>query len=219
MLRIVIPARIGSKRLPGKMMSQIGGLALIQHSVRRVLEAAVDEPWDITLATDSEPLSEMMSQECRVVMTSDSCRSGTDRCAEVAHIRGFADDDIIVNVQADMPFLHPDDLEDFIHEAEKNGSWDVLTATCLQKFVAVVAGSFKRDMVLCHVGLYAYKMDALRRFAALPQTVDEIEFGLEQLRAVAAGFKISYATIDRMPLEINTYHDLEVARCLAQMLR
>lgn len=217
MLRIVIPARLGSSRLPDKMIQRIGSKMLVEHSLARVLEVA--QPHQIWLASDSDTIAGCALGKCQSVLTSANCRSGTDRCAEVAELFGWDDDDIVVNVQADMPFINPDHLAGFLRAAIKGGDWELLTAFCDVRTVSVRIDGFRREAMPCHIGLYAYKRAALRRFAALPTSQGEAELRLEQMRAVENGFRIAYHAVPEMPFEVNTPQDLAAAQHLAECLQ
>ena len=101
--RIIIPARYASSRLPGKPLLDIAGKPMIQHVYERACES---EAGSVIIATDDPRIAGVGQQfGADVCMTSDQHRSGTDRLAEVAHQRGFSDDDIVINVQGDEPCL------------------------------------------------------------------------------------------------------------------
>jgi 3-deoxy-manno-octulosonate cytidylyltransferase (CMP-KDO synthetase) len=105
MFRVVIPARYASSRLPGKPLRTIAGRPMIQHVLERAGAAGARE---IVVATDDERIA-VVCRACGadVEMTSAAHPSGTDRLAEVALRRGWADGDIVVNVQGDEPLLAP----------------------------------------------------------------------------------------------------------------
>lgn len=101
--KIVIPARYASSRLPGKPLLDIAGKPMIQHVYERASESDADS---VIIATDDERIESVASQfGADVCMTAADHRSGTDRLAEVATLLGFADDDIVINVQGDEPCL------------------------------------------------------------------------------------------------------------------
>ena len=103
MFRVVIPARYGSTRLPGKPLVDIAGKPMIQHVYERATESLAS---DIIIATDDERIKYVAQTfGADVCMTKSSHLSGTDRLAEVAKIKNFSDDDIVVNVQGDEPCL------------------------------------------------------------------------------------------------------------------
>lgn len=219
MLRIVIPARMGSTRLPDKMIQRIGRKMLVEHALDRVEEAVGREGLrEVYLASDSDVICGVAANRCNAVRTSANARTGTDRVAEAADIVGFDDDDIVVNVQADMPFLNPGHLGAFLLAALKPGNWDMLTAYCDHRVVQVRVDGFERAAVPCHVGVYAFKRPALRRFAALETSPLEAAIKLEQIRAVENGFKIDFHVVPEMPFEVNTPQDLAAAQHLAECL-
>ncbi|WP_297808179.1 3-deoxy-manno-octulosonate cytidylyltransferase [uncultured Methylophaga sp.] len=101
--KIVIPARYASSRLPGKPLLDIAGKPMIQHVYERATESDAAE---VIIATDNQQIADVAGNfGADVCMTADSHRSGTDRLAEVAKQRGFADNDIVLNVQGDEPTL------------------------------------------------------------------------------------------------------------------
>lgn len=100
---IVIPARYASSRLPGKPLLDIAGKPMIQHVYERAADSDADS---VIVATDDQRIADIASQfGADVCMTSTNHRSGTDRLAEVAKLRGFADEEIVINVQGDEPCL------------------------------------------------------------------------------------------------------------------
>jgi 3-deoxy-manno-octulosonate cytidylyltransferase (CMP-KDO synthetase) len=216
-LRIVIPARMGSTRLPDKMVQTIGTKMLVEHAMDRVL--AVADPNDVWLATDDRFIASLAKGRCTPVMTSANCRSGTDRCAEAADILGWAADDIVVNVQADMPFLSKLHLSGFLMAAQKPGAWDVMTAYADHKMVELRIDGFVRTAVQCHIGLYAYKRAALKRFSMLPTADAEAAQKLEQMRAIENGFGMAFHRLPEMPFEVNTPQDLAAAQQIAECLK
>jgi 3-deoxy-manno-octulosonate cytidylyltransferase (CMP-KDO synthetase) len=104
MKHIVIPARFSSSRLPGKPLLNIHGRAMILRVVDQAKKVQGFD--DLCVATDDERIAEICRAEnIDVVLTSKDHPSGTDRLSEVARIKGWAEDDIIVNVQGDEPLL------------------------------------------------------------------------------------------------------------------
>ncbi|WOG29983.1 3-deoxy-manno-octulosonate cytidylyltransferase [Endozoicomonas sp. 8E] len=104
--KVVIPARFGSSRLPGKPLLDIAGKPMIQHVYERALETGVNADGNIVIATDDERILEACHQfGAHAVMTSTDHQSGTDRLAEVTDIMGWDDNTIIVNLQGDEPLM------------------------------------------------------------------------------------------------------------------
>ncbi len=107
--KVVIPARYGSTRLSGKPLLEIAGKPMIAHVCQRALEAHADE---VVVATDDLRVFEAVEKlAIPVVMTSSTHQSGTERIAEVARLRGWQEDDIIVNLQGDEPLIPPEYLQ------------------------------------------------------------------------------------------------------------
>jgi len=107
--RVVIPARFASQRLPGKPLKDICGKPMIQHVWERAREAG---PSEVVVATDDPSIKTACESFGAVaLMTSPNHASGTDRIAEVAALRGWGGDDIVVNVQGDEPLIPPAAIE------------------------------------------------------------------------------------------------------------
>ena len=105
MFRVVIPARYASTRLPGKPLRLIAGRTMIEHVHARARASGAAE---VVIATDDERIADACARfGADVALTDPGHASGTDRLAEVARARGYADDDLIVNVQGDEPLLPP----------------------------------------------------------------------------------------------------------------
>lgn len=103
--RIVIPARHSSSRLPGKPLLDICGKPMVLRVLDRALEAGADEVW---VATDHQGIADVVERAGgKVILTAADHPSGTDRLAEVATRLGWADDDVVVNVQGDEPLIPP----------------------------------------------------------------------------------------------------------------
>lgn len=103
--RIVIPARHSSTRLPGKPLLDICGKPMVLRVLDRALEAGADEVW---VATDHQGIADVVERAGgKVILTAAEHPSGTDRLAEVATRLGWADDDVVVNVQGDEPLIPP----------------------------------------------------------------------------------------------------------------
>lgn len=103
--KVVIPARYGSSRLPGKPLADIGGAPMVVHVARRALQSGAGE---VVIATDDERVrSAVAAAGCDVQMTRQDHASGSDRVMEVAQRRGWAGDAVVVNVQGDEPLVPP----------------------------------------------------------------------------------------------------------------
>lgn len=241
----VIPARLGSERLPRKPLYPIAGRPLIEWVWRQVSAFAVLDR--LVVATDGEEIAEACrSVGAEVTLTSPEHGSGTERVAEVAGRPAFREMDVVVNIQGDEPFVTEEQLVGAV-EAVRAG-WDVGTVASpvvtpaawedpsVVKVVRNDAGGalyFSRapiphlragppdetdlasDRFLRHIGIYAYSPDALRRWVALPPGELERTERLEQLRPLAAGLGVGVAIVGVAEGGIDT---LEDARRAAERL-
>lgn len=215
----VIPARLGATRLPRKPLRPLGGKPLVIRVLERVQALGVAD--DCVVATDSDEVMRAVSRAGgRCVMTDAGHPSGTDRVAEVARHRDFARFDLVLNVQGDEPFVAEDALRgalDMCHRwplgtVAVPAAPDVLGAPNVVKVVRDDAGRamyfsrapipwlreeadavLHRSLVLQHVGVYAYRRDALLAWVALPPHPLELVERLEQLRPLAAGLGMGVA--------------------------
>jgi 3-deoxy-manno-octulosonate cytidylyltransferase (CMP-KDO synthetase) len=237
--RVVIPARFDSSRLPGKALLPLAGKPMLQWVHERARASRADA---VIIATDDERISTAAHGfGAEVAMTARTHISGTDRIAEVAGSRGWADGDIVVNVQGDEPLIPPaiinqvaellaanpradiatlasriDNVADF---AEPNNVKVACDATGRALYFSRAPIPFNRDApatltpaALRHVGIYAYRVAALRRLATLPASRLELIEKLEQLRALENGMEIRVALAVERPLaDVNTAADLERA--------
>ena len=231
---IVIPARFASTRLPGKPLLARTGKPLIQHVVeqaRRVGSAAV------VVATDDARIADAVTAfGGTAVMTSPDCASGSDRVAEVMAGR---DEDLVVNLQGDEPDFDPADIERLITTMWADPSLPMGTLAVLAdsedgdrpsavKVVCDLDGRalyFSRSRVpherdpvpgapapapvLRHVGIYAFRREAVLAFARLEPTPLERTEKLEQLRALEHGWKIAVVRAERAPRGIDTPDDYD----------
>jgi 3-deoxy-manno-octulosonate cytidylyltransferase (CMP-KDO synthetase) len=224
----IIPARYGSKRLPGKAMLRQTGKPLIQHVVESVSSSRLIDR--VVVATDDKRIvAAVEAVGGQAVLTSAQCRTGTDRVSQAADLLKLPDDEIIVNVQGDEPEM-PGWCVDKAIELLKSSGADIATlATAISSQEAtlvnmtkVVFGKggmalyfsrakipFDRDLTAAvtyylHHGIYAYRAGFVRMFAKLPSTPAEEAEKLEQLRALEHGYKIAVATVDYRGARIDT---------------
>jgi 3-deoxy-manno-octulosonate cytidylyltransferase (CMP-KDO synthetase) len=235
---VLIPARMGSTRLPGKALADIAGEPMIVHVMRRAQEA---EAGPVVVATDSGAIATAVEKAGgRAVLTRSDHASGSDRVHEAA---GIVDPQgksaIIVNVQGDRPTLNPADIRATLAALE-DPAVDIATVAAeirdeaertdpnVVKAIGTPVGPgrlralyFTRATaptgegpLYYHMGLYAYRRAALDRFVALPPSPLEQREKLEQLRALEAGMRIDIAIVESAPLDVNTAAELETARQL-----
>lgn len=237
--RVVIPARYDSSRLPGKALLPLAGKPMLQWVHERAKACGAAE---VCIATDDDRIATAARGfGADVVMTSRSHTSGTDRIAEVAITRGWQDEDIVVNVQGDEPLIPPAVIDQVAQLLAANARADIGTLAVKIESLADLndpnvvkaacdAGGralyfsrapipFNRDApttvpaaALRHVGIYAYRVSALRKLSKLqPTRLEQIE-KLEQLRALENGMEIRVALAVERPLaDVNTAADLERA--------
>ena len=233
--KVVIPARYSSQRLPGKPLLDLAGLPLIQRVHRNAAHSGADE---VIVATDDRRIAECVGNfGGEVCLTSTAHACGSDRVAEVAALRGWPDDQVVVNVQGDEPFLAPDDIA--MAAAHLADNTDAACATLAVKQTSAVARKdrnkvkvvcdaagfalyFSRSAIpagegewLCHLGIYAYRHADLKRFGGLAPCELERREGLEQLRMLWHGdrIRVAIATLPQY-LGIDTEEDLAEAAIL-----
>ena len=233
---ILIPARMASTRLPGKPLADIAGLPMIVHVLHRAQEAKAGA---VVVATDSEPVFAAVEKAGgRAVMTRADHVSGSDRIFEaLEQIDPERRARIVVNVQGDLPTLAPGDLKAALKPLA-DPAVDIATLAAEIKKnqertnpnVVKLVGSpvspgrlralyFTRATapsgdgpLYHHIGLYAYRRDALAKFVAMKPSPLELRERLEQLRALEAGMRIDAMIVDSVPLGVDTPEDLETAR-------
>lgn len=123
--KVVIPARFGSSRLPGKPLLDIAGRPMVAHVVERACQSGAEE---VLIATDDERIAAaVQGMGAEVVMTSANHPSGTDRLQEVAQKKGWSDDTIIVNVQGDEPLIPPAVINQVARNIEASSAVGIAT--------------------------------------------------------------------------------------------
>ncbi|MEA3492590.1 MAG: 3-deoxy-manno-octulosonate cytidylyltransferase [Campylobacterota bacterium] len=232
---IIIPARIGSSRFPNKVLADIAGTPMV---IRTAL--AVDEIDQVTIATDTQEVIDIAQEHnIQAVLTSNRHQSGTDRIFEAAQILGLDDDEIIINVQGDEPFIESDVVRAIYDLTKKSSSnREILMNSAYKQInnpeaddpniVKVVTDRddialyFSRakipyprdhhfDSYKGHLGIYGFTMRSLRDFCSLhPAPLEDIE-KLEQLRTLYHGYKIAMTQVETESFGIDTQDDLERA--------
>ena len=242
MFRIAIPARAGSSRLPGKALAMLAGKPMLQWVHERARAAGARE---VLIATDDEAIAAAACAfGARARLTSAQHTSGTDRIAELARLEGWADEDIVVNVQGDEPLIPPaiiaqvaallagtpraaiatlatpiETLEEFFDPNVVKVVTDARGRALYFSRAPIpwvrdgapagLASQRRFDGARRHVGLYAYRVSALRILCALPGSPLEADEKLEQLRALEHGLIIQVAdALQRPGPDVNTAEDL-----------
>lgn len=235
---VVIPARLGASRLPGKPLADIHGVPMIVHVLRRAQEANVGR---VVVATDSPAIAEAIEAAGgHAVLTRADHPSGSDRIQEaVAIVDPDGMHDIVINVQGDLPTIDPgiiatalaplaDPAVDIATLAAVITREDERSASSVVKVVGspVAEGRLRalyftratapwgEGPLYHHIGLYAYRRAALARFVSLAPSVLEEREKLEQLRALENGMRIDVMVVNDVPLGVDTPADLERARAI-----
>ena len=239
---VVIPARYGSTRLPGKALAEIEGKPLVQHVYDRARLSRLAA--ECLIATDDERIRQACeSFGSTVMMTSPDHKSGTDRMAEVA---AKTDADLYINVQGDEPLVDPEAVDLIIRMMLEDPSIrmgtlkrpiesyedfvnpDMARVVCDENDFALYFSRApipyltreefeipeKRGLVFKHIGIYSFRRDFLMEFSEMPPSPLERTERLEQLRALEAGVGIKVLTTDYESVSVETPADLERVRAL-----
>ncbi len=227
---VIIPARFGSTRLPGKALAAIQGKPMVMHvydNAKKVFD-------QVFVATDHPTIVETVSGlGGQVILTADHHRSGTERCAEAIHKTGLAltDETVIINLQGDEPLLPPSALSDL---SDCFSDEEVSIATLVHPFHSEkdrtnpnrvkawigsngIAINFSRETIavdpgiscLQHLGVYAFRHSILNQLVNLPPTKREELSSLEQLRWLDNGYAIHCITTDYQGFGIDTPEDYQ----------
>jgi 3-deoxy-manno-octulosonate cytidylyltransferase (CMP-KDO synthetase) len=234
---LLIPARLASTRLPAKPLADIAGVPMIVRVLRQAVAAGLGPV--VVAAGEAEIVTTVEAAGGRAVLTDPGLPSGSDRIhAALETLDPDGRHDVVVNLQGDLPALDPDQIRIVVAALEQSGA-DI--ATLAAEIVdpaerdnpsvvkAVVAwdesGWLGRALYFTrataptgegplfhHVGIYAYRRDALARFVGLAPSPLERREKLEQLRALEANMSIAVARVDSVPLSVDTPADLAKAR-------
>ena len=232
---IIIPARVGSSRFPNKVLADIVGLPMVIRTAKAV--QAIDK---VAIATDSQEVIDIAKEHNIVaIMTSSKHNSGTDRINEVAEILNLDDDEIIINVQGDEPFIETEVVQAVFDLTTRNRDNEkIMMNSCYKlinnpeaddpnivKLVTTednLALYFSRakipyprdhhfDRYKGHLGIYGFTKKSLKFFCNLsPAPLEDIE-KLEQLRALYHGYEVAMVEVETQSFGIDTPDDLEKA--------
>jgi len=231
----IIPARYGSTRFPGKPLHLIYGKTLIQRTLENAQKCACLEK--VIVATDDLRIFDHVSSfGGEVVMTSQTCMTGTDRLIEV--VKAYAiETDIILNIQGDEPFLEPEVITKVIEILAEDTTAQMSTAIIpiydkeeienlsVVKCVPDLSGNalyFSRSVIpgsksqtispdvtyYKHLGIYGYRKSFLLKYGELAPTPLQLAEDLEQLKVLEHGYKIKTAVVKSQSIGIDTPEDL-----------
>ena len=239
---VVIPARLGSTRLPRKPLADIGGKPMVVRVAERANQSLAQS---VVVATDSAEIEAVCNEhriEC--LLTSPDHPTGTDRLAQVAQLLKLPANTLVVNVQGDEPLIPPELINQVAQTLASNTQCAISTIAVpisdlseidnpnVVKVVLNRAGEalyfsrasipFVRDAQstqkiehLRHLGIYAYRADFLQAYSRLEAAPPEQAEALEQLRALWNGYRIAVHTApEAPPAGVDTPEDLERVRQL-----
>jgi len=229
----MIPARYAATRFPGKLMQLLGGKPVIRHTYDATVDTGLFD--EVIVVTDSEIIfTEITAAGGNAIMSKFEHESGSDRIAEVA---ADMDVDIILNVQGDTPFVKKGPLEKLLQLFEDStvqvaSMLQVITesADIINPNVVKVAVDNKMNSLLFsrsvipfhrdksvpvpyykHIGVYAFRKQALMNFTHWPMTPLEAAEKIECLRYLENGIPLRMVVVDYTGVEIDTPEDLERA--------
>ena len=233
----VIPARYASTRFPAKLMQDLGGMTVILRTYIATVNTNLFD--DVFVVTDSELIyNEIVSNQGKAIMSIKQHESGSDRIAEAIE---NIDCDIVVNVQGDEPFTDKKPLQDVLSVFENDLEQKIDLASLMREItdlneinspnnVKVVTDQngfalyFSRSVIpfprdenvgvryMQHIGIYAFRKQALLDFYSLPMKSLEASEKLEQLRYLEFGKRIKMVETNHVGIGIDTIEDLEKAR-------
>jgi len=232
---IVIPARLGSTRLPGKALADIGGRPMVVHVWARAVAAKLGP---VAVATDSEEIAAVVrAAGGEAVLTTGEHICGSDRIGEALKLLDPGGrHDTVVNLQGDTPTLpdgalaaaldllgdvcvdigtlaapaEPDEYDD--PNAVKLVGAEIAPGRLRALYFTRARAPWGEGPLFKHIGVYAYRRASFERYAALPPSPLERRERLEQLRALEAGLRIDAAVLDKAGPSVDTERDLAALR-------
>ncbi len=232
---IIIPARLNSSRFENKILVDILGLPMVIRTAKAV--SSLD---DVVIATDSQKVVDLAkAHNVKVVLTSSQHQSGTDRINEAVNILNLNDDDVVVNVQADEPFIEPMVVQAVIDKVKELKHRDFTMVSCFKEITSDMADDTNHVKVICddngdaiyfsrckipyhrdhyntakykgHLGIYGFTKKSLNDFCSFNASALEETEKLEQLRAISNSSKINMVQVESNSFGIDTKEDLENA--------
>jgi 3-deoxy-manno-octulosonate cytidylyltransferase (CMP-KDO synthetase) len=234
---IIIPARLNSSRFENKILVDILGLPMVIRTAKQV--SSLDK---VVIATDSKEVIELAKQHgFDAVLTSSEHQSGTDRINEAVNILNLDENEIIVNVQADEPFIEPEVIQAVINRVKKvkENNEDIMITSCYKKIRSELADDpnhvkvvldedsnavyfsrakipyhrdhYETSSYYGHLGIYGFTKKSLNNFCKLDVSKLEKIEKLEQLRALDNGEKIAMIEVESKSFGIDTEDDLKNA--------
>jgi len=231
---IIIPTRLGAKRFPNKPLARINNVPMIVHVLNRAKESKIG---DVVVATPDNEICKIVKENGgKAILTKLNHPSGSDRIYE-AYIKQLKnDDDLIINLQGDMPNIKPDSISK-LAKLMRSGNCGVGTLASkiidnndiidpnvvkvhvkemLNENSFIEAKDFfriKKDLnnekIYHHIGIYAFTNNALTKYVKLPRSKLEVGRNLEQMRILENNMVIKVGLSDSVPLSVDTEEDLK----------
>ena len=232
-IAIIIPARLEAKRFPNKPLAEINKVPMIIHVINRAKESELGE---VLVATPNEKIFRIVTDNGgKAILTKEDHQSGSDRIYE-AYTKEFKNKvDLIINLQGDMPNIHPGSILK-LSKLMRNNSCDIgtlasyltnkqdiinpnIVKVCTDKMLKNdnflkakdffrIKKSIKNENVYHHIGIYAFTNIALTKYVKFKRSKLEVERSLEEMRAMENNLVIKVGLCDSMPLSVDTEEDL-----------
>ena len=231
---IIIPSRLSATRLPNKPLIKINNKSLIMHVYEKAIKSQIGEVYVATC--DKEIASEVEKNKGNFIMTDRKHSNGTERVYEASKKLDLKDEDFIINLQGDEPMINPTDIinlnniskenevnistlafniknkEDFMDEnivkvVTKNKISNKTTQEALN-FYRVIK-NINVSNIYHHFGIYLFRFSALENFVALKKSQNELNYRMEQLRAIDNNMKIEVILANYFSSGIDTKKDLD----------
>jgi len=234
---IIIPARLNSSRFANKILVDILGLPMVIKTAKQVSQLDT-----VVIATDSQEVVDLAKEHgFDAVLTSSEHQSGTDRINEAVNKLNLDDNEVIVNVQADEPFIEPEVVQSVINRVKNviENNEEIMITSCYKEITSELADDpnhvkvildensnaiyFSRAKVpyhrdhyenssYCgHLGIYGFTRKSLNKFCELNPSKLENIEKLEQLRAIDNGHEIAMVKVESKSFGIDTQEDLDNA--------
>jgi 3-deoxy-manno-octulosonate cytidylyltransferase (CMP-KDO synthetase) len=233
---IIIPARLSSSRLPNKVLADINGIPMV---IRTALTAQKVD--DTVIATDSEEVKKIAKKySINAILTDKNHKSGSDRIKEASDILGLKEDELIINLQGDEPFIEKEILEKVKTAIEEIKNRNFVMVSCYKQINEIQAEDpnivkvvidknsdaiyfsrskipYNRDNSVHtykgHIGIYGFNKKSLDKFCDISAQIEDIE-KLEQLRVIYHSYKIKMIKVKTNSIGIDTIEDLQKARSI-----
>ena len=231
---IIIPSRLSATRLPNKPLIKINNKSLIMHVYEKAIKSQIGEVYVATC--DKEIASEVEKNKGNFIMTDRKHSNGTERVYEASKKLDLKDEDFIINLQGDEPMINPTDIINLNNISKENGInistlafniknkedfmdeniVKVVTKNKISNKTTQEALNFYRVIkninvsnIYHHFGIYLFRFSALENFVALKKSQNELNYRMEQLRAIDNNMNIEVILANYFSSGIDTKKDLD----------